>query len=323
MKQLNVNIDEKGDGLNIDKAILASGVNASRRLIRRLLDSGGIKVNGKQVRMASRKVRRGDLITLSFHEETKASKPPSLSPRDILFRQDDLIAINKAPLVSSTPTRSEKSPHAKGLLAPLLASMNLASEHLSVCHRLDKETSGVLLFALSQMRADWIMRQFRERKVRKVYYAIVYGKPKHKKWELRCFLSGIDKATGSVKPVKSGGYDSLTRFERVASDERHNVSLIRALPETGRSHQIRVHLLMSGFPIVGDKRYYLDKQPVLPPALHELTFKHHFLHAYSLTFQPTDGVNPVTVTADAPELFVHFLEKTEMPLSRLTFLRNS
>lgn len=323
MKNIIVSVDERGQGLNIDKAILASGVEASRRQIRRLLDSGGVTVNGKQVRMASRKVKRGDVIALTFHEELSPLGPQFLSPDDILYAHYDVVAINKAPLVSSTPTRSIKTPYAKQLLVPLLESMNIRSEHLSVCHRLDKETSGVLLFALSQGRADGIMQQFRKRLVKKTYYAIVYGVPKRRKWEQRCFLSDIDKSTGIVRPVMSGGHESLTRFELVASDEQQKVSLIRALPQTGRSHQIRVHLLKSGFPIIGDKRYYLDRQPHLPPSLRKLTFKHHFLHAYSLAFVPTDGVKQVTVIAKAPELFRNFLEKTRIPLASLSFLLNS
>ena len=291
MKTIKITIEAGAAGLKIDKALLASGVTLSRKELRRILDKGGIFCNGKRVFVASKTVQRGDHITLTVHPDlaTKDVELAPLTEKDILYWQDDIIAVNKAPGIPSVPTVSAKTPFVKKLLGPLLIAKGLNPDAVSACHRLDKETSGVLLLALTPEKAAWVMEQFKKRSVNKTYYALCYNLPRAKRWEVSCHLSPIHKKTGMVSVVRSGGHASSSAVQLIAASQKHNVCLVRVEPKTGRSHQIRVHLLQSQIPIIGDKRYALPLKKPLDPALAELSYRHHFLHAAALDFSPQSG----------------------------------
>lgn len=314
MKLIKITIDHTTAGQNIDKAILASGVDLSRKEIRRILDRGGIQCNGKRVFVASQTVKRGDQIVLTHHPAL-STKEVALSPleeKDILYWKHDIIAVNKAPGIASVETASSKTPYVKKQMLPLLKSKAVDASLIKPCHRLDKETSGVLLFAYGDQKAQYIMDQFRKHEIRKVYHALCYGIPKDKRWEVNCQLSGIDKRTGRVKVLSSGGYSSSSSFQVIAISKKHNVSLIQVAPKTGRSHQIRVHLLHSKFPIIGDKKYSLASSKPLHPSLAELSLQHHFLHASSIEFTPSEGEKRVELKAPLPQLFHSFIKKSQM-----------
>lgn len=314
MKLIKVTVDAKAAGMKIDKAILACGVDLPRKEIRRILDKGGITCNGKRVFVASQTVKHGDKITLTYHPalSSKEKVQASLKEEDILYWKHDVLAVNKAPGIASVPTVSNQTPYVKKLLLPLVTQKGINPETLTACHRLDKETSGVLLFAFGQDKAHWIMEQFKKHEVQKVYYALCYGIPKTKHWTVDCHLSGIDKKTGMVKIVRSGGYSSFSSFQVIAVSKAHHLSLVRIEPRTGRSHQIRVHLLHSQHPIVGDKKYILSHIRSLPPSLAEMSLHHHFLHAASLEFSPDKEQKRVTLTAPFPSLFHSFIKKSQM-----------
>ncbi len=313
MKLIKVVVDYTSEGLNIDKAILASGVDLSRKEIRRTLDKGGILCNGKRVFVASHKVKRGDQITLTYHPalSKKETSVATLTEKDILYCDNTLLAVNKAPGIASVETAHSKTPYVKKLLIPFLQSKNIDPQIVEACHRLDKETSGVLLFGIGQDNAKSIMDQFRAHTIRKTYHALCFGIPKTSKWEMNCHLSGIDKKTGKVSIVRSGGYSSSSSFELIAHSKKYNVSLVRVTPKTGRSHQIRIHLLHSQLPIIGDKKYSLAKIPSLPPTLAELSFEHHFLHASSIEFLTPTGKHS-NIKAPLPRLFESFIKKSQM-----------
>lgn len=317
MKIISFIVDRTNDGQKIDKAIQLFGADLTRRHIRRILDRGGISCNGKPVLMASKVVRKGDKIVLKWAPELskKTVELPVFRSEDILYWQDDILAINKPPGIASVPTVSEQTPYIKKLLEPLLKAKGLDPQKLSACHRLDKETSGVLVFALSQEKADWVMSQFRLKAVKKIYYALCHRIPKKKKWELTCYLSPIDKKTGMVRVVRSGGQSSYSAFELIDSSEKYQTSLIRVAPLTGRSHQIRVHLLQSHLPIIGDKKYVIANNS-LDPSISKLALKHHFLHAASLELIPAPGQAPITIEAPLPPLFVEFMRKTGLTMPK-------
>ena len=209
MKVIKITIEDGADGLKIDKALLISGVDIPRKEIRRILDKGGIQRNGKRVFVASQTVKRGDQITLSWNPAPSQKKKISVSEDDILYWKHGILAVNKAPGLVSVPTVSAQTPFVKKLLVPFLLSKGENPDLLTACHRLDKETSGVLLFALGKDKAHWIMDQFKNKGVKKVYYAICYGIPKAKKWEVTCHLSALDKRTGMVKSRLAGRFYSV------------------------------------------------------------------------------------------------------------------
>ena len=165
-----------------------------------------------------------------------------------------------------------------------------ASAPLRLCHRLDKETSGVIVVARTHDSCEWIGQQFKQRQTEKVYHALCYGIPKKGAWNMKCHLSPIQGKSGRVERRFSGGKISYTEFRVLRINRRLGLSLIECRPETGRSHQIRIHLELSGFPIVGDKKYGEQASSnKLPASIAELSYQRHYLHAKSLKLIPSRG----------------------------------
>jgi len=228
--------------------------------------------------------------------------------KEILYLDHHTVAVNKPPGLPSQPTRDQAVMHVGSVLKDYFKDELGRSAELTAVHRLDKETTGVMLMALKNVAATWLMEQFKTREVHKLYHAICYGIPEKAEFEVRSYLSEINKKTGMVQTVRSGGRLAETGFRVIASSPALGLSLIACAPITGRSHQLRVQLDSVGHPIVGDKRYGSERRRPLPETLEELAGAHHFLHAQSLTFRPAKGLDPITLEATYPENFAAFLK---------------
>ena len=196
---------------------------------------------------------------------------------------------------------------------PRNVSEGQASAPLRLCHRLDKETSGVIVVARTHDSCEWIGQQFKQRQTEKVYHALCYGIPKKGAWNMKCHLSPIQGKSGRVERRFSGGKISYTEFRVLRINRRLGLSLIECRPETGRSHQIRIHLELSGFPIVGDKKYGEQASSnKLPASIAELSYQRHYLHAKSLKLIPSPGDAPVTFNAPYPQNFEQILHLSKL-----------
>lgn len=310
-KRFTVKKDE--NGLALDKIICTRMPDLSRRNIRKLIDLGSVLVNGKKLTIATRKLQLGDTIIVKTEllqslTNAKAKKKDEikLHSEDILYLKDEIVAINKPPHILSAPTKNPLSIHAQQLLIEWIMNHKKSSESNEeakepiLCHRLDKETSGILLFALSKHRADELMQGFKQRTIKKTYLALVHGLPKKQEWQTKNFLSPIHKKTGLVKTVLSGGKTAMTQFKVLHKFSKQNLSLIECRPETGRSHQIRVHLADAGYPIVSDKKY-CNKSGMFMPS-------HHLLHAYKIVFALASGKN-IEIKASLPKEFAEIMKK--------------
>lgn len=243
--------------------------------------------------------------------------PPLKVPRpefrftevDILFDAHEVIAVNKPPGLPSQATRDPSLPHVGSCLEAYFRSRHQAIPPLVLVHRLDKETSGVILLARGNERATWLAQQFRGREVRKCYHALCHGLPAADDFAARSYLSEIDRKTGLVRTVRSGGQLAVTHFHVLRRAPETDLSLISCEPHTGRSHQIRVHLAEAGFPIVGDKFYGGPTTRPLPADLAALAAAHHMLHACEIAFTPAPGQPVVTVKADYPPKFAELMRR--------------
>ena len=302
----------------IDQFLASVMPEISRRKIRQILDIGGCYVNNKRMHIASRQVKSGDKIRVEFSLEglkKVRQKNFELQDADVLYDQQGMIAINKPPGLPSQATRDQDVMHAETCLKKWLVSKGRRTEKLILLHRLDKETSGVLLFGTNAEVSTWITDQFRAKKVKKTYWAISKGIPKTRKFAIECYLSEIDKKSGKVSAVRSGGKSSRTDFSERQRNEMLNISWIECYPETGRSHQIRVHLEMSGIPILGDKKYGREVKIELAKNILELAATHHMLHARAIELVPSPGLEPVRITADPPEDFIRLLDLLEVKVT--------
>jgi RluA family pseudouridine synthase len=299
-------VSSKENAMRIDLFLAAMLPDLSRRKVRQILDIGGCYVNNKRMHIASRQVQSGDKVRVEFSlEGLKKSRQKTfeLSPSDILYDEHSVVAINKPPGLPSQATRDQDVMHAEVCVRHWLKKSGRDREKLILLHRLDKETSGVLLFATNANTATWITDQFRQRRLNKTYWALCRGRPNIRRFEVECYLSEIDKKTGQVHEVKSGGKPSRTVFEERAFDPSTGVSWIVCYPETGRSHQIRVHLEMKGVPIIGDKRYGHRLKQDIRADVADLGATHHMLHARELEFSPAPGIDSVKIVAEPPQDF--------------------
>ncbi|MCS6871899.1 MAG: RluA family pseudouridine synthase, partial [Anaerolineae bacterium] len=215
--------------------------------------------------------------------EANAALQPEPLPLHILYNDGQIVAIDKpAGIVVHPAAGNTSGTLVNALLAhfPQVASVG-GENRAGIVHRLDKDTSGVILVALSEPARLHLMSQFAARTVRKRYLALVDGAPNT--------LSGIINAPigrdpmqrkrMAVLPVNRGGREAVSHFRVLERFAQH--TLLEVLPQTGRTHQIRVHLAFIGCPIVGDAVYGRRKQT--------LKLSRHFLHAESLTFRNMAG----------------------------------
>ena len=316
MERKRFKISGEHDGMRIDNVLHALIPDVSKRKIRQIIDAGGAYHNQKRIRVASRPVRSGDTVQVEYDLAALSKlrqKLFVLSDADILHDADGLFAINKPPGLASQPTRDQAVAHVVASLSDYLKERGRPFKDLMLVHRLDKETSGIILVAANPQRGAQLMEAFKERTVQKTYWAICLGIPPRNEFMVECFLSDVDRKTGMVQVVRSGGKQSRSEFTVLAKNTKLNLSLIECRPSTGRTHQLRVHLAAEKCPIVGDKRYGKPLPATVPSDLQQLTAEHQFLHARAIAFNLPDKVQRrVSIEALAPRNFVEFCKLAEL-----------
>jgi RluA family pseudouridine synthase len=216
---------------------------------------------------------------------------------NVLYRDDDLLIIDKPPGLPSHATMDPKRPHVVSLVEKQFG-LNYVAMH----HRLDRDTSGVLILVTHPRSNAAMADAFKSRAVKKTYRALVWSSAAPKpKWTVENHLAEVGRRGKKrmMGAVRSGGDLAQTAFECVTQRDidlpRGKVAIVIAEPTTGRTHQIRVHLAQDGKPILGDDLYAPDAVRDLAPRL--------MLHAESLTFPHPVHHNEMTVTAPLPRDF--------------------
>ena len=276
-------------GRRLDEALPALFEALSRSEARRIIDRGGCAVNSAMVRVASRQVREGDVIEVGVME-TGRFRELVLPPDSLLYEDDDLIAVNKPAGVNSQRTPYQLKGTLEYWVAEYFRQQGI-NEPARVIHRLDRGTSGVMLFPKQKQAAARLSSFFHDGLVEKRYLALVCGRSAQESWAVD---GAIGKVASARYGIMAGGRSALTNFHRLACTDDY--SLVEAVPLTGRTHQIRVHLESSGLPIVGDATYGGE------PAVRMM------LHCASLAFKNGKGV-AICVNAPLDEAFQGFMRE--------------
>jgi RluA family pseudouridine synthase len=269
----------------LDRVLRAAYPRAGRQAVQRLIGAGQVTINGRTVRLSSWLVHNGDRVELLVEPAAKPEQPARFDDAWIIARDDDLIAVNKpAGLLSETA----RDPNAAALL-------DLAADRfgpLTLFHRLDRDTSGVVLLTRGGPVNRYLDAAFKAGAVQKEYLAVV-ANPNQ--------LAGQGVVTARLGPrpdrrdmvmvVEQGGQRAITRYEVIA--EAEDRQWVRLWPETGRTHQLRVHLASLDAPILGDRLYN--------PAWQQHT--RLMLHALRITLPMAAGWPERAFTAPLPADF--------------------
>ena len=245
IKLLQVTAELAGQRLDEGLARLAG---MSKGEARRIIDRGGCAINQTMVRVASRLLKGGEALTVGIMQagEFHDLVLPSTA---IVYQDRDILAVCKPSGVASQRTPYQLKGTLEYWVSEEFARQGI-KEPVRVVHRLDRGTSGVMLFPKHRQSAAWLSILFKEGTIRKRYVALVTGVPSRQVWSADGAIGKIGSARWGVVP---GGRPALTEFAvRKAASGR---ALLEALPKTGRTHQIRVHLADAGLPIVGDVGY--------------------------------------------------------------------
>lgn len=241
--------------------LLATLAPMNRTRVKQLLTHGRIHVNGKAITRHDHVVLPGDQITV----DRSPSRPTPLLP--IVYEDESLVVIDKPDGLLTVATKSEKVVTAFRLLETSMAARP------AVVHRLDRETSGLLLFAKSQAIREQLQASWD--RVEKTYLAVVAGTPNPPSGVIDNFLTeGKSLRVTASSVMKPGAKRAVSRFRVVKSGK--NYSLVEVVIKTGRKHQIRVHLSGLGHPVIGDKVYGSTHNPARRLGLHahRLAFDH-------------------------------------------------
>lgn len=283
MTQWNVTPQESGSKL-INFLSAKLGSQHSARSLKRSLEANSCTINGRIERFGSAVIGRGDVVDFQLGDLRETHQTSRFTAPKILYRDCDLVIIDKPAGIASDN-------------AALVDALGASDSKLLLVHRLDRETSGILIFACRPEVAKAMVELFRERKVKKKYLAIVDGVPKAGAGAVRNHLAKLHAYQGQSlwgKVEEGKGLWAETEWSVISKTSKS--SLIACVPLTGRTHQIRVHLSGIGHPILGDKQYGKLFVCAYRP-------KRCLLHASEIAFPHPMGLKPISVVADLPADF--------------------
>ena len=296
MEKLVVDVDN----VRLDAYIAKMKSDISRTMIQKLIEEGNILVNGKSKKI-SYKVQIGDEIELNIPEAKEIELKAENIPVEVVYEDNDIIVVNKPKGMVVHPANGNPD----GTLVN--AIMAMCKDSLSgiggeirpgIVHRLDKDTSGLLIVAKNDKAHINMSEQIKNREVKKIYIALVRGVVSENEATINMPIGRSTKDRKKMA-VRKDGKEAVTHFKVL---KRYNkYTLLEVKIDTGRTHQIRVHMAEIGHPVVGDMVYSNGKN--------EFGVEGQMLHAKSLDFKHPITGNQMHLEAELPEYFEKVLEQ--------------
>ena len=291
----------------LDKFLVGQLQEFSRSRIQGLIEDGLVEVNQRAAKKAGQMLEGGSQVMVRIPPPAPTNLIAEEIPLDIVFEDEDVIVVNKPAGMVVHPAAG----HASGTLVNAMLGYDPdiegigGEERPGVVHRLDKETSGLILLAKNERAHRWLQDQFRLRKVEKTYLALVDGKPPTLSGRVEAHI-GRDPSHRKRMAIvpESRGREAVSEYKTLETFRDH--TLLQFHPLTGRTHQIRLHCAFLGCPIVGDEVYGRKKPSV--------EINRHFLHAYRLRIVLPGETEPRLFEAPLPEELervLNFLRKEE------------
>ncbi|GHT41627.1 pseudouridine synthase [Endomicrobiia bacterium] len=259
----------------------------SRSYFQKLTDKKKVFVNGRGV-LSSYKLKHSDTIVFEFEKEAKLSIKPEKIKLNIVYEDDDIVIVNKQSGIVVHPSYG----HPSGTLLNALMAHSKGKYNPYLVHRLDKDTSGLIIFAKNEKSKISISKQLHKRAVRKMYYAAVKGTIVEHKGRIEAPLgrSPQNRKLMSVNPLAKKM--AVTDFNVIARKDGYTLVEVRII--TGRTHQIRSHMQYINHPIIGDQQYSG------PKVIDGKCYERQMLHAHKLTLTHPKTSKTINFTAELP-----------------------
>ena len=281
---------EGEDPIRLDKFLAQVEPEVSRVQFQQLIADGSVVVNGAIQQKPAYKLEPGSLVTYQVPVQEEANLLRQSIDVEVLYLDENVVVVNKPTgMVVHPGAGNQQDTLVNAILNrwPEIASVGEA-ERPGIVHRLDKDTSGVLILARNQTAYSWLVRQFKSRKTKKTYLALVDGEPPSPTGRIETAIGRDEKNRQRMAVVYGDkGRNAVTEYQTLESFKNH--TLLEVQPLTGRTHQIRVHLAFIGCPVTGDKIYGRRKKT--------LEISRFFLHAYKLAIKLPDEDEPTEFTA--------------------------
>ena len=299
---ITIKITEQNTNQRLDMYIASLDLELSRSMVQKLIENGKILVNNKETK-TSYKTKLGDIVQINIESPKETGLKAQNIPLDIIYEDDDILVVNKAKGMVVHPGNGNPD----GTLVN--AILNHCKESLSgiggeirpgIVHRLDKDTSGLIIIAKNDKAHINVSEQIQKRSVKKIYTALVKGVIQEDSATINMPIarSDIDR---KKMAVRKDGKEAITHIKVIKRYQ--NYTLIKVKIDTGRTHQIRVHMAEIGHPVVGDEVYSNGKN--------EFNIHGQMLHSTSLDFtHPTTG-KKLHFEAPLPKYFEEVLKKLD------------
>lgn len=295
-------VEKEEIGKRLDAYLSLKNEKISRTMVQKLIEEGNILVNGKNPK-ASYKVSEGDKITLEEIEPKEISLKAQDIAVDIIYEDKDIIVVNKPKgLVVHPANGNPDGTLVNAIMAICKGSLSGIGGEIrpGIVHRLDKDTSGIIIIAKNDEAHINLSEQIKNREVKKTYIALVRGFVKENEATINMPIGRSPKDRKKMAVVKNGK-NAITHIKVL--ERFNNYTLLQVNIETGRTHQIRVHLSEIGYPIVGDYTYSNGKN--------EFGIVGQCLHAKSLKFRHPITNKEMYLEAELPQYFKDVIRKLE------------
>jgi 23S rRNA pseudouridine1911/1915/1917 synthase len=300
VETLRFSVAEAEAGQRLDKALAARREIGSRSLAERLLSSSAVLVDGV-VKPKSHRLESGSVVEVELPEARGELVPEPVSVQ-ILYEDDHLLVVDKPAGLSVHPGAGERERTLAGQLLSLGAVGGPDPDRPGIVHRLDRDTSGALLVARSVRAHSALQAAIRKREVERRYLALVRGRPKSHSGRIDAPI-GRDRRAPTRRSLDTDEpRDAVTHFEVLETLLEHAFLEVRL--ETGRTHQIRVHLSAIGLPVSGDAQYGVRG---------DLGLERQFLHAHRLRFEHPVTAEEIDVRSELPPDLAAALERARTP----------
>ncbi len=315
---INLIVEDEDKNLRID-SFLSKKKEISRTRIKNLILSKNLKINNKIIINPSKKISIGDKIIFEIPEPKKATLKPYNYKLDIFYEDKDLIIINKS---SGIPMHPGAGNYDNTLVNALInyngnKLSNIGDElRPGIVHRIDKDTSGLVIIAKNNKSHENLSSQFEKHTITRVYQTLIWGKLRPQNGKIETLITRSSKNRQMMEVGVKRGKKSITNYKTIEVFENNKVptfSFVECILETGRTHQIRVHMSYKGNNILGDRKYKkkYKKLKGIDASLEKsiLNLKRQFLHAKTIGFEHPSTGKRLTYSSKLPDELENILKK--------------